>query len=196
MVPWPYTQFSNLHRGLKSTRCFKGKEAGRGCSPSPLGLQPAATNAASSAPTLLSGQTSCVLITHVRPRPSRTHHGPNMRGLALTTRTQLPDPLVQPSPTTSLHLVRVLGLSPALWPLSRQDSPDQGRGEGRTEGAWDQSVMGRWECGASPSPSALNSFLVPEVNQIKGNLFPHSDSHIEGCPKDFWKSKQTMWKLL
>ena len=29
----------------------------------------------------------------------------------------------------------------------------------------------------------------------KGNLLPYSDSHIEGCPKDFWKSKQTMWKL-
>ena len=42
------------------------------------------------------GKTSCVLITHVRPRPSQAISGPNRRGSVLTTRTHAPNPLGQP----------------------------------------------------------------------------------------------------
>ena len=34
LVPCPQTRVSDQHLGLKSTRCFTGKEARRGCSPS------------------------------------------------------------------------------------------------------------------------------------------------------------------
>ena len=54
-------------------------------------------------------------------------------------------------------------------------------------------MMGRWEYGTLPSPSALTVSQSLKLITSKGNLFPCSDSHIEGCPKDFWKSKQTKW---
>ena len=109
------------------------------------------------------------LITYVEAKAvSGPVSGPNTRGLVLTTRIHAPNPSTQPPPATSLPLVHVLSLAPALWPLSRQDSPDKGRGEGRTGGAWEQCMVGRWEYGTLPSPLALNSFPVPEVNHIKG----------------------------